>query len=60
MCLVAQTTKMTHFCLDGEVAEIRSAVVNEVNELGETPLATTMGKDHLEVIDSNSFIYIFK
>jgi len=36
------------FCLDGKVAEIRSAVVNEVNELGETALATAAGKGHLE------------
>ncbi|OAY41282.1 ankyrin repeat-containing protein ITN1 [Manihot esculenta] len=35
---------------DAEVAEIRSAVVNEVNELGETALFTAAEKGHLEVV----------
>ncbi|XP_024025120.1 ankyrin repeat-containing protein ITN1 [Morus notabilis] len=35
---------------DAEVAEIRAALVNEVNELGETALFTAAGKGHLEVV----------
>ncbi|KDP35569.1 hypothetical protein JCGZ_09007 [Jatropha curcas] len=35
---------------DAEVAEIRSAIVNEVNELGETALFTAAEKGHLEVV----------
>ncbi|KAF8396685.1 hypothetical protein HHK36_018310 [Tetracentron sinense] len=35
---------------DTEVAEIRSAVVNEVNELGETALFTASDKGHLDVV----------
>ncbi|XP_062002106.1 ankyrin repeat-containing protein ITN1-like [Rosa rugosa] len=35
---------------DAEVAEIRSAVVNEVNELGETPLLAAAEKGHLGVV----------
>lgn len=36
--------------LDAEVAEIRAAVVNEVNELGETALFTAADKGHLDVV----------
>lgn len=36
--------------LDTEVAEIRASVVNEVNELGETPLFTAAEKGHIEVV----------
>ncbi|KAK3409038.1 hypothetical protein EUGRSUZ_J01156 [Eucalyptus grandis] len=35
---------------DVEVAEVRAAVVNEVNELGETPLYTAAEKGHLDVV----------
>ncbi|XP_023544906.1 ankyrin repeat-containing protein ITN1-like isoform X2 [Cucurbita pepo subsp. pepo] len=35
---------------DAEVAEIRSAIVNEVNELGETPLFTAAEKGHLDIV----------
>ncbi|KAL5546275.1 hypothetical protein UlMin_005962 [Ulmus minor] len=35
---------------DAEVAEIRAAIVNEVNELGETALFTAAEKGHLEVV----------
>lgn len=35
---------------DAEVAEIRSAVVNEMNELGETALFTAAEKGHLDVV----------
>ncbi|XP_068637597.1 ankyrin repeat-containing protein ITN1-like [Aristolochia californica] len=35
---------------DAEVAEIRSAVVNEVNELGETALFIAAEKGHLDVL----------
>nr|XP_043637770.1 ankyrin repeat-containing protein ITN1-like isoform X1 [Erigeron canadensis] len=35
---------------DAEVADIRSSVVNEVNELGETALYTAAEKGHLEVV----------
>lgn len=35
---------------DAEVAEIRVAVVNEVNELGETPLFTAADKGFLEIV----------
>lgn len=35
---------------DAEVAEVRAAVVNEVNELGETPLFTAVDKGHLDVV----------
>lgn len=36
---------------DTEVAEIRSSVVNEVNELGETALFTAADKGHIEVVN---------
>ncbi|XP_010101516.2 ankyrin repeat-containing protein ITN1 [Morus notabilis] len=36
--------------LDAEVAEIRAAVVNEVNELGETALFTAADRGHLDVV----------
>ena len=36
---------------DAELAEIRSAVVNEVNELGETPLFTAADRGHLDVLE---------
>lgn len=35
---------------DAEVAEIRSAVVNEVNELGETALFAAAERGHLDVV----------
>lgn len=35
---------------DAEVADIRSAIVNEVNELGETALFTAAEKGHLDVV----------
>lgn len=35
---------------DAEVAEIRTAVVNEVNELGETALFTAAEKGHTDVV----------
>lgn len=35
---------------DAEVAEIRSAVVNEVNEVGETALFTAAEKGHLDIV----------
>lgn len=35
---------------DVEVAEVRAAVVNEVNELGETALYTAAEKGHLDVV----------
>ncbi|KAL5716888.1 Ankyrin repeat-containing protein itn1 [Ranunculus cassubicifolius] len=35
---------------DAEVAEIRAAVVNEVNELSETALFTASDKGHLDVV----------
>ncbi|KAK7318861.1 hypothetical protein RJT34_03568 [Clitoria ternatea] len=35
---------------DAEVAEIRSAIVNDVNVLGETPLFIAADKGHLEVV----------
>ncbi|KAK7245226.1 hypothetical protein RIF29_40061 [Crotalaria pallida] len=35
---------------DEEVADIRSAMVNEVNELGETALFTAAEKGHLDVV----------
>ncbi|KAI4373022.1 hypothetical protein MLD38_011192 [Melastoma candidum] len=35
---------------DAEVAEVRAAMVNEVNELGETALYTAADKGHLEVV----------
>lgn len=35
---------------DAEVAEIRSAIVNEVNELGETALFTAAEKGHLAIV----------
>ena len=35
---------------DAEVAEIRSAIVNEVNGLGETALFTAAERGHLEVV----------
>ncbi|EPS60730.1 hypothetical protein M569_14072 [Genlisea aurea] len=35
---------------DQEVAEIRASVVNEVNELGETPLYTAADKGHIDVV----------
>lgn len=36
---------------EAEVAEIRASVVNEVNELGETPVFTAADKGHLEVVE---------
>lgn len=36
--------------LDAEVAEVRISVVNEVNELGETPLFIAADGGHLEVV----------
>ncbi|KAE9621849.1 putative ankyrin repeat-containing domain, PGG domain-containing protein [Lupinus albus] len=36
---------------DAEVADIRSAIVNEVNELGETALFTAAEKGHLDVVN---------
>lgn len=36
---------------DAEVAEIRAAVVDEVNELGETALFTAAEKGHLDVVN---------
>ncbi|KAF6166455.1 hypothetical protein GIB67_038192 [Kingdonia uniflora] len=35
---------------DADVVEIKSAVVNEVNELGETALFTAAEKGHLEIV----------
>lgn len=35
---------------DSEVAEVRAAVVNEVNELGETALFTAADRGHLDVV----------
>ncbi|XP_027069764.1 ankyrin repeat-containing protein ITN1 [Coffea arabica] len=35
---------------DAEVAEIRAAVVNEVNELGETALFTAAERGHIDVV----------
>lgn len=35
---------------DAEVAEIRSAVVNEVNELGETPIFMAAERGHIDVV----------
>lgn len=35
---------------DAEVADIRSAIVNEVNELGETALFTAADKGRFEVV----------
>lgn len=35
---------------DAEVAEVRAAVVNEINELGETALYTAAEKGHLDVV----------
>ncbi|KAM1315086.1 hypothetical protein ACFX13_019014 [Malus domestica] len=35
---------------DTEVAEVRAAVVNEVNELGETALFTAADKGHLDMV----------
>eukprot|EP00262_Sarcandra_glabra_P014639 TRINITY_DN431_c0_g1_i1.p1 TRINITY_DN431_c0_g1~~TRINITY_DN431_c0_g1_i1.p1 ORF type:complete len:584 (+),score=79.05 TRINITY_DN431_c0_g1_i1:245-1996(+) len=37
--------------VETEVAEIRSAVVNEVNELGETALLVAAERGHVEVVD---------
>ncbi|KAG2394296.1 Ankyrin repeat-containing protein [Vigna angularis] len=36
--------------LDIEIAEVRACLVNEENELGETPLFTTAEKGHLHVV----------
>ncbi|KAG6578727.1 Ankyrin repeat-containing protein ITN1, partial [Cucurbita argyrosperma subsp. sororia] len=36
--------------MDAEVAEVRSLVVNEVNELGETALFTAAERGHIEVV----------
>ncbi|KAK1400081.1 PGG domain-containing protein [Heracleum sosnowskyi] len=44
-----QTLSGTEF--DEEVAEIRSAVVHEVNELGETPLFTAAERGHINVVE---------
>ena len=35
---------------DAEVAEIRSAIVNDVNDLGETALFVAAGKGHLDAV----------
>lgn len=35
---------------DAEVAEIRSAIVNEVNELGETALFTAADKGRFDIV----------
>lgn len=35
---------------DAEVAEVRSLIVNEVNELGETALFTAAERGHIEVV----------
>ncbi|CAI9779010.1 unnamed protein product [Fraxinus pennsylvanica] len=43
-----QTTGGAEF--DAELAEIREAVVNEVNELGETPLFTAADRGHIDVV----------
>ncbi|CAA2972380.1 ankyrin repeat-containing protein ITN1-like [Olea europaea var. sylvestris] len=43
-----QTTSGTEF--NAELAEIRAAVVNEVNELGETPLFTAAERGHIDVV----------
>ncbi|KAK3016097.1 hypothetical protein RJ639_006341, partial [Escallonia herrerae] len=43
-----RTTSGAEF--DAEVAEIREAVVNEVNELGETALFTAAERGHIEVV----------
>ncbi|KAM1886101.1 hypothetical protein ACFX14_038693 [Malus domestica] len=42
------TVSSTEF--NTEVAEVRAAVMNEVNELGETALFTTADKGHLDVV----------
>ncbi|KAL7091988.1 hypothetical protein ACP275_12G138100 [Erythranthe tilingii] len=44
-----QTLKGADF--DAEVAEIRAAVVNEVNELGETALFTAAEKGYIDVVE---------
>jgi len=36
--------------LDTEIAEVRACLVNEENELGETPLFTAAEKGHLHVV----------
>lgn len=36
---------------DTELEEIRSAIVNEVNELGETPLFVAAEKGHIDVLE---------
>jgi len=36
---------------DAEVADIRSAIVNEVNDLGETALFTAAEKGHFDVVN---------
>ncbi|KAL6528731.1 Ankyrin repeat-containing protein itn1 [Orobanche minor] len=43
-----QTSRGAEF--DGEVAEIRAAIVNEVNELGETALFTAAEKGYIGVV----------
>ncbi|KAL2485314.1 Ankyrin repeat family protein [Abeliophyllum distichum] len=43
-----QTTTGAEF--DAELAEIRSALVNEVNELGETPLFTAAERGYIDVV----------
>ncbi|KAL6503151.1 Ankyrin repeat-containing protein itn1 [Orobanche hederae] len=43
-----QTLRAAEF--DGEVAEIRAAIVNEVNELGETALFTAAEKGYIGVV----------
>lgn len=35
---------------DAEVAEVRSSIVNEVNELGETALFTAAERGHIEIV----------
>jgi len=36
--------------LNAEIAEVRACVINEENELGETPLLTVAEKGHLDVV----------
>ncbi|KAM2389485.1 hypothetical protein COP2_039889 [Malus domestica] len=45
---MVRTVSGTEF--NTEVAEVRAAVMNEVNELGETALFTTADKGHLDVV----------
>ncbi|GFZ11066.1 ankyrin repeat family protein [Actinidia rufa] len=45
---MVRTLSATEF--DAEVAEIRSAIVNDVNELGETAMFTAAEKGHIDVV----------